>query len=181
MPPSSSVRQSWLITITLVPAHCSPLMGTGSAKPRSSSSLYSVTKKSRTSGMRSISAVSPPNLNILLGSITKESSTEDFVSIPGGLGDGGDRGGDGGDGGNGGGGVGGAGGGSCGGGGGEGAGIGMASTTSATELTELKPMPVIESIIAELMVIASAMAGIASIARRWAVVATAGDPASATK
>jgi hypothetical protein len=148
-------------------------MGTGSAKPRSSSSLYSVTKKSRTSGMRSISAVSPPNLNILLGSITKESSTEDFVSIPGGLGDGGDRGGDGGGAG--------PGGGGGGGGGGEGAGIGMASTTSATELTELKPVPVIESIIAELMVIASAMAGIASIARRWAVVATAGDPASATK
>ena len=59
-------------------------------------------------------------------------------------------------------------------------GIGMATTTSATtELTELdSPMP---AIIAELIVIAELIADIAAIARRWAVVATAGDPASATK
>ena len=115
-----------------------------------------------------------------LGSTTNESSTKDFVSIPGGLGDGGGRGGDGGDGGEGGGGVGGAGGSSVGG----SAGIGMASTTSTTELASgswSEPMPTIESIIAELTAIAELVAGIACIARRWAVVATAGDPASATK
>ena len=53
--------------------------------------------------------------------------------------------------------------------------------TSTTELSELapgswsEPMPIIEPIIAELV------AGIAFIARRWAVAATAGDAASATK
>jgi len=173
------VRQSWLITITLAPAHSSPLMGTGSDRPRPL--LYNVMKKSRTSGIRSFSAVCQGLPRMALGSITNESSTKDFVSIPGGLGDGGDSGGDGGDGGDGGGGVGGVGG--AGGGGssvGGSIGIGMATTTSATtELTELdSPMP---AIIAELIVIAELIADIAAIARRWAVVATAGDPASATK
>jgi len=143
--------------------------------------LYNVMKKSRTSGIRSFSAVCQGLPRMALGSITNESSTKDFVNIPGGLGDGGDSGGDGGDGGDGGGGVGGVGG--AGGGGssvGGSIGIGMATTTSATtELTELdSPMP---AIIAELIVIAELIADIAAIARRWAVVATAGDPASATK
>jgi len=152
-------------------------MGTGSDRPRPL--LYNVMKKSRTSGMRSFSAVCQGLPRMALGSITNESSTKDFVSIPGGLGDGGGRGGDGGDGGEGGGGVGGAGGSSVRG----STGIGMATTTSATtELTELdSPMPAIEPIIAELIVIAELIADIAAIARRWAVVATAGDPASATK
>jgi len=126
--------------------------------------------------MRSTSAVSQLNRKVRLGSITNESSTKDFVSIPGGFGEGGGDGGAGGAGGDGGGGVGGGAWGSAVGGS---VGVGVESSGSLSEpVFIIEP---IEPIIAELMVMADVMAGIASIARRWAVVATAGDPGSATK